>query len=617
MVLPTQPSFMESVSIAETVPMELWERIIYYANAREEAFLGPPRDIVNICLVCRFLNSAINFGDNPSLYARLFRFKFDYRAPLRRFGRDWLTARSMALEFKKRIILLKQVRRKECSTQDLWTCYLMILENDGRNERQLIEWAHLYGYLKHETCVRYEATLDSTINWFKDTEATSLLLWLWWMSFSRDDVRIENSHVRDSLIYHLLHNLIVASFRYPNVYGPESHFKIPPAGCTWSSTPPTPVARVNHFSKEFDLATPLLSVASFLIWTLRLETIRENIDFDLGAISSLPLDRDDAMARRIQGPTQTDVLRFHQNQIRAPTHCSLVLCTFFEEEILTQECEQSAERLLLSSDSRRYDQDWYRSWTCFDSLSITPSNHNAYVPGALLGDWEGFFVQTSLEDHIALVDDPNHMPLDPISLYRHPLYFTLKEHHCFHPEVPIGPGTDCIGGEDVLNAWLPQGLKIQQYENEVEVFDPVAQRNVRYQTFLPGGLEGTKERLQSEKVPGTSRKLGNGYNYTNSFSLSKNESLNDILVTGKTSEENGAAWGHYLFVGRVRLWDGFIVLLRTPRDPTRSNLGRWLFRGYLHDGNFVGHWRETSTSPNLTGYRGEFVAHNRDGRNCM
>ncbi|KAJ4480235.1 hypothetical protein J3R30DRAFT_3470679 [Lentinula aciculospora] len=595
--------------IAEMIPIELWERIVYYTNAREDAFKGPPSDIVNICLVCSTLNRAINFHDNPSLYARIFRFKFDYHAPLRRFGRNRLNTRSMALELKKRIIVLKQVRRKECSTQDLWTCYLMMLENDGKNERQLIEWAHLYGYLKHETCLRFEANLNSTSNWFKNIEATSLLLWLWWLTFSRDDVRIENPHVRDSLVYPLLHNLIVASFRYPSFYGPESHLQVSSSEF-WSSTPPTPVAHVNHFANKLRIATPLLSAGSLLVWTVRLETIRENVAFDRNFISSLPLDREAAIARRIVGPTQTNVLKFHAAQIQAPTHCPLALFTSFDDEILDDEC-RVYEKTSLVYGARRYDQDWYRSVACSDSLSIsTPLNHNTYRPGALLGDWEGFFVQTSLEDHIVLLDDHDRIPSEPISLYRHPLYFTLREHHCFHPNVPIAPGNDCIGGQDVLNAWLPQGLTLKQCENEIEAFDPVANRNVRYQTFRPEGLVETKECLQSGKVPGSSRKsLGANENSTNNFPYIEKEWPNDILVTGKTSEEVGAAWGHYVFIGRVRLWDGLIILLRTPRDSTRSDLGRWLFRGYLHDHNLVGHWRETSTSPNRIGYQGGFVAH--------
>ncbi|KAJ3835109.1 hypothetical protein EV361DRAFT_886824 [Lentinula raphanica] len=597
-------------TIAHKIPNEIWERVAYHANATEQSFLGPPKDIVNICLVCQSFNRAIGFDANPSLYARIFRFKFDYRAPLRRFGTEWLNARSMAHELKKRFEALKQIRQRECSTQDLWTCYLMMLENDGRNERQLIEWAHLYGYLKHETCLRYEAEVHSHTNWYKGTEATSLLLWLWWMTFSRDDVRIETPRVRDSLVYPLLHNLILASFRYPSFYGPESHFHIASAEDarnTWSSTPPTPVARVKHFGKDFDLATPLLNMASFLVWTVRLETIREANPIDQGFIASLPLDRESATARRIQGPTRTDILNFHQSQIRAPIHSPTILCTSFEEEILTRYEGLFEEVSLLGS--RRYDQDWRRIVAQPTFLpQAAPLSHDAHEAGALLGSWEGFFVQPSLEDHIALVDDSGRIPSEPLPLYRHPLYFTLQEHHCYHPDVPLASGSDCLGGQDVLNAWLPQGVTIVQYENEIEALDPVDRRNVRYHTFLPERLDGKRVQHSRDSYEDDSSRP------TNSFSYPKGRRINDILITGHTSEEKGAAWGHYDFIGRVRLWDGLIVLLRTPRDPTRSDLGRWLFRGYLHDHNLVGHWRETGTSPNLPGYQGGFVAHRLDGQ---
>ncbi|KAF9072586.1 hypothetical protein BDP27DRAFT_1261363 [Rhodocollybia butyracea] len=584
---PTKPS------IAENIPLELWERIAFYANAREDSFLGPPSDITNLCSVCRSLNIAIRFDNNPSLYARLFCFKFDYQAPLRRLGQESLTTRAVAQEFKKRILTLKQIRRRECNMEDLWTCYLMMLENDGRNERQLIEWAHLYGFLKRETCLRFAADSNSPSNWFKDTERTSLLLWLWWMAFSRDDVRIENSHVRDSLVCHVLQIFVAANFRYPSLMGYESHLH--PAKASqgaWSSTPSTPIAQVNHYSKKLSLATPLLSQASLLVWTIRLETIREITGFDRSAISALPLDRESAPN---PGPTQLDVLNFHEVQIQAPIHASLTLSCCFREQILASDHEEGSFAPPLTG-SRRYDTDWYRSVICSDACAASiHSNHLAYERGTLTGLWEGFFVQTSLEAHRALVLDPDRTPSETIALYRHPLYFALQEHHCLNPDIPLTPGKDCLGGDDVLNAWLPQGLKIIEFENEIEVYDPRAQRSVRYQTLVPEALrEMVKNKSGGENsYPEDARRV------------------NDILITGKTSEEHGAAWGHYLFVGRVRLWDGFIALLRTPRDPARSELGRWLFRGYIHDHNLVGHWRETSTPPKVLGYGGGFIAKNQ------
>lgn len=82
----------------------------------------------------------------------------------------------------------------------------------------------------------------------------------------------------------------------------------------------------------------------------------------------------------------------------------------------------------------------------------------------------------------------------------------------------------------------------------------------------------------------------------------------------QTGESQGDAWGHFTVMGRVRYWDGLIVLLQTPRDPNDVHLGQWIFRGYLHDRNFVGRWRETSTPNGAVGFQGSFVVHKAEGQ---
>lgn len=89
---------------------------------------------------------------------------------------------------------------------------------------------------------------------------------------------------------------------------------------------------------------------------------------------------------------------------------------------------------------------------------------------------------------------------------------------------------------------------------------------------------------------------------------------------------HGDAWGHFDIIGRVRSWDGLIVLLRKPvretpawswsksclmdsvqKNPEDRNLGTWIFRGYVHGNTFIGRWRETGTSANVVGFEGGFV----------
>lgn len=122
--------------------------------------------------------------------------------------------------------------------------------------------------------------------------------------------------------------------------------------------------------------------------------------FDRSAVSSLPLDRETAVASMAQGPTQMDVLKFHELQIYVPTHCPLTLCTSLPEQILAPEDEELPGRPLSSSGSRCYDSDWFRSVACSNPFSPATSNHSVYTPGALVGLWGGFFVVSLTECNI-------------------------------------------------------------------------------------------------------------------------------------------------------------------------------------------------------------------------
>ena len=94
----------------------------------------------------------------------------------------------------------------------------------------------------------------------------------------------------------------------------------------------------------------------------------------------------------------------------------------------------------------------------------------------------------------------------------------------------------------------------------------------------------------------------------------------------QTSVKQGEAWGFYYYIGRVRRWDGLVVLLRIPvryvhsrltppnimvypdqiRDPVGSR-GRVVFKGYVHGQSLVGRWRDTATDMHALGYEGGFV----------
>lgn len=175
----------------EMFPQEVLEHIVYFAAT--DNFLGPPTGILPFLLLNRSMYSALSFANNPHLYARIFASKYDLAAAIRRMGTALLPATALAEELRRRSIILKRFHNlKGCRVDEtdmvdemLWTAYLMVLESDGANERQLREYARLNEWLKEywfrplgaSAALRIVTTTD---HWPDNTERMSLALWLFW-----------------------------------------------------------------------------------------------------------------------------------------------------------------------------------------------------------------------------------------------------------------------------------------------------------------------------------------------------------------------------------------------------------------------------------------------------
>ncbi len=82
----------------------------------------------------------------------------------------------------------------------------------------------------------------------------------------------------------------------------------------------------------------------------------------------------------------------------------------------------------------------------------------------------------------------------------------------------------------------------------------------------------------------------------------------------QTQTHHALAWGNYCIYGRVRSWDGLIVLVRAPApdpdhlSPFPDRLEPYVFRGYLLGGaNLVGAWRHVTDSIHTIPVEGPFV----------
>ncbi|KDR78686.1 hypothetical protein GALMADRAFT_244185 [Galerina marginata CBS 339.88] len=616
---------------------EVWERIAFYAVASEDTFLGPPSMICSLALLSRLVYAQISFKNNPRLYARIFRFKFDASAPARRLSERWRTTKCLASELIKRCRAMKRIKTKDLNVDDVWTAYLMMSENDGKNEAQLIQWADLKSYLR--ALIIYRGT-SYDLAWFKNPTLDSLVVWLLWETSERESIRVEGSgsDFREYLLG-LLHSFIITGYRHSSTYGPDTHFSLPLCNSLsrgditgWQSSP---TSEIVHYSHRVQLVSPVVAPAAVLSLVVQADSFQDQTNIPLFT-SQLPLTRADAITQGQTGPTVADVLDFHLNT-RPPTltRCKLVIDGEFIEDLEVIQDAYVDSNESGRQGSFRHDEDWYRLAACHDPwIGDLPLRGVVYTPGMLAGCWAGRLLVADFELYTSLI---NHQ-FNPstVSVRHEPLYWELKEHHCLSPNDPLTPGMD-DWGDDLLNAWLPRGATFTHLEDSLEVYDPNTGHTAIYETVISGNAAlysstSASEKLSRSWISDASdgeiaglRTVESGFSnqeirldststiddddeYCDTVSH-RSTGISDILITGRTGETYGEAWGHYEIVGRVRPWDGLVVLLRVPSNPLEQHLGRWIFKGYLHDQNFVGRWRETSTPLDSIGYEGGFVVY--------
>lgn len=177
------------------IPQEVLEHIALLSVTDD--FLGPPSSLVSLLETNRTINSRLSLKSNHYLYAKIFAHKFDLASASRRLGPDRTEPAVLAEELRRRCIYLKRLRSRVDSRIDpvtggddearqelLFHAYLLMLENDGKNEKQLREYAHIDVWLedywfdeKGASLAKRSIALDQ---WPPQNEQTSLAMWLFW-----------------------------------------------------------------------------------------------------------------------------------------------------------------------------------------------------------------------------------------------------------------------------------------------------------------------------------------------------------------------------------------------------------------------------------------------------
>ena len=138
-----QPTVTHYLSPLERCPTEVLERIVL--SAAEERLPGPPPSLLPLLTTSKTLNFSLSPNNNNGLYHELFVLKFDTDATSRRLNERWLTSKSLSAELRLRFGALNRIRRCNIDNSmvkhDLWIAFIILLEHDQKNARQLKEWA--------------------------------------------------------------------------------------------------------------------------------------------------------------------------------------------------------------------------------------------------------------------------------------------------------------------------------------------------------------------------------------------------------------------------------------------------------------------------------------------
>ncbi|KAF9458703.1 hypothetical protein BDZ94DRAFT_75155 [Collybia nuda] len=517
---------------------EILQKIAFFAILSTPR--GPPRDLYNLCLVCRASNRILSIS-NAQLYSDTFTHNFDHHAPKRRLGRQAFRE-NVKRELQRRFTTLKVFRRGNFDdphlTEALWVAYLM-LEDSGasqKNFQQLIGFGlrkFLDDFLRSRL---YDGSQDNN-GWPLPNEKNSLAIALFWLSSSQSSVSIESDAGRNRMMQ-LLQPFVFAAFRYPVFTTAESCFdpttfdprsRVP---SIHGSYPPLPLdpREVPYFGNiAYTACVPPAPLFASLLYFVRHERMEPAIPPHL--IEAKRQTREEADALGQVGPTIDDMLHFIH-------HCRTRFAEFPATDIGVQ------------------------------SPSLTLGQPTPYRLGTLTGRWQGSYIMPFMEDYRQWLNNlpaPSEFP----ATGRFPLYATLQEHYTrdINSVIPRN-GTE----QGTLNAWLPSDCRWVEKPNGIEVFDSDNTFRAFYETYKPGERSKTYDDVV------------------------------DVLITGKTDDRHAAAWGGFHFLGRIRLPDGLMVVSREALGGTGTELLRGYVtssqnlvgrRKHVSDGTEPAYWEST------------------------
>ena len=146
---------------------------------------GPPCPVLPLLCTSSHVNYHLSVANNAHLYARIFRAKFDYRAPARRMCQEASYASALAFQLVHYSRTLHNIRRGDIHSptilHDFYRLFTLALENDGRNVHHL-NWARYADFLHRYVLTRLWQDREESYGWPLESPENAFALWLYYFS---------------------------------------------------------------------------------------------------------------------------------------------------------------------------------------------------------------------------------------------------------------------------------------------------------------------------------------------------------------------------------------------------------------------------------------------------
>ncbi|GLB43740.1 putative imidazolonepropionase activity [Lyophyllum shimeji] len=494
------------------LPLEIFDAIALELTALEP--VGPPSILLPLMLTCKALHALLVPQTNPALYARVFRQKFDVAAVTRRAFRptpiqcvDQMHQYFAALRvFRRRDLYPAAAPGEEMLDIDVEAALqigvVMMLEDDGKNAMQLVQWGHADEFVDSFVRTRLYEDAEENDGWPLESSRNAHALWLMWLLTTEESL-LKESPTRRAQLMQLLLPFVYVPYRYPGSLAPPNHYLIPPLITPTHAPSTIPTAHgaypiypdpafvsFCHYSSRPQLARPLASVAAKLLFCARTEVTPVPIP------PHLDRTREDAHARGNWevGPTREDVEEFNWGwTARLPGGRAWARGVLDWAHEAEDEDEDGAEgrgaerprgqvfegfeppepvsrwvgkaphageyaargrgrgRGRALEKSAKWDADWFRMRMCGDMMRVPPRvpYGRVFEPLSLVGLWHGRMLVPGEQEIQNLINNPIHPPHgvfteEALAVQLRPMYVRLRELHGVVGEVaPSASASAC------------------------------------------------------------------------------------------------------------------------------------------------------------------------------